>query len=218
MNAQECKLPRAALAVVLTLLACARAAAEEPQAGQAAAPPRTSQAAAPPQAGQAAAQLQRNIHDIRLIIDRERGQLDGALRGNAGQLIVESRDAPSIGRMREQLAQSLERLENRCFGIDVNVTDGNAILICGNNNGTADSANVTTSAHTTVVVAPPPSPAAQPEPGRSGQPASGQPSAGQPAASQPPAGQPAAGQPAGGQPAAGQPTGGSPAKSTGGQP
>lgn len=192
MNAQECKLPKAALTVVLALLACAQAAAEGPQAGQPAAQPQGGQAAAQPQAGQPPAQLQRNIHDIRLIVDRERAQLEGGLRGNGGQLIVESRDAPSIGAMREQLAQSLERLENRCFGIDVNVTDGNAILICGNNNGTAESANVTTSARTTVIVAPPPGAAAgQPEPVRSEPGRSDQPASGAPASSRPGSGEPA---------------------------
>src|SRR5690606_28429095 len=101
-------------------------------------------------------QLQRNIHDIRRIVDGERAQLDGALRASAGPLVVDSRDAPGIGTLREQLSRSPERLENRCFGIDVTVNDGNAILICGNNNGEAESANVTNSASTTVVVAPPP--------------------------------------------------------------
>jgi hypothetical protein len=138
------------LALFLALGFGARVGADEPRADEAAA-----------QAAERAAQLQRNLHDMRLVIDRERAQQDGALRVNAAPLVIDSRDAPGIGRMREQLAQSLERLESRCFGIDVNVQDGNAILICGSNNGTAEGSNVTSSAQTTVVV-PPPSPPSSP--------------------------------------------------------
>jgi hypothetical protein len=129
------------LAVALTLAAAARAAAQEPAAEQ-----------------QASAALQRNIHDIRAVLERERAQAEANKRANWSGLIVESRDAPSIGRMREQLAQQLEHLESRCFGIDVEVNEGNAMVICGNNNGEASNANVTNDARTTVVVAPPPSP------------------------------------------------------------
>jgi hypothetical protein len=150
MNTQERKIRRTvlatamAMAMALTHLAGSHASADEQQAAQ------------------QAAQLQRNIHDIRRIVDSERAQLDGALRGNAGPLVIGSRDAPGIGTMREQLVQSLERLENRCFGIDVTVNDGNAILICGNNNGAAESANVTNAANTTVVLASPSGPAPVP--------------------------------------------------------
>lgn len=128
------------LAAAVALAAAAGAAADEPSAQQ------------------AAAQLQRNIHDIRAVLERERAQSEANKRANVRPLVIESRDSPGIGLMREQLAQKLEHLESRCFGIDVNVQEGNAMVICGNNNGRAENSNVTTDARTTVVVAPPPSP------------------------------------------------------------
>jgi|SRR5688572_26771058 hypothetical protein len=135
------------LAVALTLAAAARAAADEPSEQQ------------------AAAQLQRNIHDIRAILERERAQSDANRRANVRPLVIESRDSPGIGLMREQIAQSFERLENRCFGIDVEVQEGNAMVICGNNHGQAENSNVTTDARATVVIVPPTS-AEQPAPAR----------------------------------------------------
>lgn len=137
MKAQRRDLRLAALAMTLTLLTGARASAEEPPPAQGAEP--------------AAAQLQRNVHDIRLMLEREHSQLEGARRGNTG-LVVDSRDAPGLGTMRQQLAQSLEKLGNRCFGIDMKVSAGNAIFICGNNNGTAEGSNTTSSSRTIVVV------------------------------------------------------------------
>lgn len=126
------------LAVALTL-AATRAAADEPNEQQ------------------VAAQLQRNIHDIRAVLERERAQNEANKRANVRPLVIESIDSPGIGLMREQIAQSFERLENRCFGIDVEVQGGNALVICGNNNGQAENSNVTTDARATVVVVPPPS-------------------------------------------------------------
>lgn len=133
------------LAVALTLAAAARAAAAEPSEAE------------------ASAQLQRNIHNIRAVLESERAQIEANKRMSSPGLVVESRDAPGIGLMREQLAQKLEHIESRCFGIDVEVHEGNAMVICGNNNGEAENSNVTTDARTTVVVVPPPSPE-QPEP------------------------------------------------------
>jgi hypothetical protein len=130
----------AVVAAALTLVAASPSAAEEPNGG-----PETAQ------------QLQRNVHDIRVALDRERAQLEANKRANAPGLVVESRDAPGIGLMRQQLAQQLEHLESRCFGIDVEVHEGNAMVICGSNNGEAENSNVTTDARTTVVVVPPPS-------------------------------------------------------------
>jgi hypothetical protein len=125
------------LAVALTLAAAVSAGAQEPSEQQ------------------AAAELQRNIHNLRAVLERDRAQLEANKRMNSPGLVVESRDSPGIGLMREQLAQKLEHLESRCFGIDVNVQEGNAMVICGNNTGEAQNANVTTDARTTVVVVPP---------------------------------------------------------------
>lgn len=143
MNAHERMACKAALAVAMVFLEGSQAAADEPQSAE------------------EAAQLQRNIHDMRRIFDGERAQLDGALRGNSGGIVVDSRDAPGIGTLREQLARSLERLESRCFGIDVEVNEGNAVVICGSNYGRTDNSNITNLTPTTVVVVPPsPPPAA----------------------------------------------------------
>src|SRR5687767_1813897 len=92
-----------ALAVALTLAAASHATAQEPSEQE------------------ASAQLQRNIHDIRAVLERERAQIEANKRMHSPGLVVESRDSPGIGAMREQLARQLERLENRCFGIDMNV-------------------------------------------------------------------------------------------------
>lgn len=134
MNTRQLRMSRAVLAATMALITGSRPWGAEP--------------APQPEP----AQLQRNIHDIRVVLDRERAHVEGAARINAMPLVVESSDAPSLGAMREQLARSLERLENRCFGIDMNVKDGNAILICGNNNGAAENANVTSATQTTVVL------------------------------------------------------------------
>jgi hypothetical protein len=98
------------------------------------------------------AQLQRNLHEMRAVIERERAQQDATARANTTQLRADSLDAPGIGTMRAQLTQSLQHLENRCFGIDMNVKDGNAILICGNNNGSADNSTVKSTSQTTVLL------------------------------------------------------------------
>ncbi|HYM35420.1 MAG TPA: hypothetical protein VET48_08495 [Steroidobacteraceae bacterium] len=107
-----------------------------------------------------AAQLQRNLHEMRAAMERERAQQDNAARASTPALRVDSVDAPGIGTMRQQLTQSLQHLENRCLGVDVNVKDGNAILICGSNNGTADNSTAKNT-QTTVVL---PQPVAQPAP------------------------------------------------------
>lgn len=142
---------RAALVAALAFAAAAPAAAQQPN-----------------DQAQAAARLQRNIHDIRTVLERERAQSEANKRANMRPLVIESRDSPGIGLMREQLALKLEHLESRCFGIDVTVQEGNAMVICGNNNGAAENSNVTTDARTTVVVVPPspeePTPARNAEP------------------------------------------------------
>jgi C4-dicarboxylate-specific signal transduction histidine kinase len=148
MNTRERLAPWALLALAATLVAGSCASADEPTQ----------------EAQKAAQQLQRNLHDIRAALDREASQLEGVARASAARLVVDPKDSPGIGAMREQLTQSLEHLESRCLGIDVNVKDGNAVLICGNNNGTAESANVTTTTRTTIAVPSPPSPTPAPAP------------------------------------------------------
>jgi hypothetical protein len=134
----------------MTILA-APVAADEPPSAEAT------------QEAQELAQLQRNVHEMRLIFESDRAQRKAARRGNAGPLIIDTRDAPGIGTMRAELSQSLDRLASRCFGNEIDADGGNVILICGNNAGTAESSNDTNSAYTTVVV--PPSPSAESDEG-----------------------------------------------------
>jgi hypothetical protein len=142
MNMQIRKARMALLAITVTIVAAAPAAADETLSADAM------------QEGQELAQLQRNVHEMRLIVESERAQRKATRRGNAGPLIIDTRDAPGIGTMRAELSQSLERLASRCFGNEIDADGGNVILICGNNAGTAESSIVTNSAYTTVVVPP----------------------------------------------------------------
>lgn len=104
-------------------------------------------------------QLRRNLRQMRELFERDKSQSEAAARGNTGGIYVNPSDAPSVGMMREQLARSMERLENRCFGIEAKAQNGNVILICGDNSGTADNQIIRSSEDTTIVLPPP---AAQP--------------------------------------------------------
>jgi hypothetical protein len=147
MTLQHTKLRTTLLAIAVSILATAPAAADEAPAVE----------QVPGQEAEDLALLQRNLHEMRVIVDSDRAQRKAMRRGNAGSLIIDTRDAPGIGTMRAELSQSLERLANRCFGNEIDAGGGNVILICGNNAGTAESSNVTNSAYTTVVVPPAPS-------------------------------------------------------------
>jgi hypothetical protein len=65
-------------------------------------------------------------------------------------------DMPGIGAMREQLSRQFERLEDRCFGMDAKVNGGNLIVICGDNAGRAENANIGSGNSSTTLVVPPP--------------------------------------------------------------
>lgn len=108
------------------------------------------------------AQLRRNLHQLRVIMEQESAQANAVARGNAGTLHIAPSDAPSLGAMREQLADSMERLEDRCFGLEAKAENGNVIVICGDNSGSAENTNVRNSADTTLVL--PPLAAAAPTP------------------------------------------------------
>ena len=82
------------------------------------------------------------VRQMRLIIEQEQAQANAAARASAHGLHIETADSPGIGAMREQLARSLERLEERCFGMQNEVQGGNLIVICGDNSGRAENANV----------------------------------------------------------------------------
>jgi len=106
--------------------------------------------------------LRRNLRQMREMFERDKANSDTAARGNTSGIYVNPADSPSVGMMREQLARSMERLENRCFGIEAKAVNGNVIMICGNNSGTADNEIIRSSADTTIVLPPQP---ATPAPG-----------------------------------------------------
>jgi hypothetical protein len=107
-------------------------------------------------------QLRRNLRQMRELFERDKSQNEAAARGNTGGIYVNPSDAPSVGMLREQLARSMERLENRCFGIEAKAQNGNVILICGDNSGTADNQIIRSSEDTTIVLPPPASEPAAP--------------------------------------------------------
>jgi hypothetical protein len=144
MTLQHTNLRLTLLAMAVSILATAPAPADETSGAE----------DASGQTAEDVALLQRNLHEMRLIVDSDRAQRKAIRRANAGGLIIDSRDAPGIGTMRAELAESLERLASRCFGNEIDAGGGNVILICGNNAGTAESSNVTSAAYTTVVIPP----------------------------------------------------------------
>lgn len=99
-------------------------------------------------------QLRRNLRQMRQIVEQESAQAAALARGSTAGIIVNPSDSPSLGVLREQLARSMERLEDRCFGLEAKADNGNVIVICGDNAGTAENANVRNSADTTVVLPP----------------------------------------------------------------
>jgi len=103
-------------------------------------------------------QLRRNLHQMRQIIEQEAAQSAANARNSTGPIYVNTADSPSLGALREQLARSMERLEDRCFGLEAKAENGNVIVICGDNAGTAENANIRNSADTTVVLPQQPTP------------------------------------------------------------
>lgn len=114
-------------------------------------------------------QLRRNLRQMRQIIEQESAQAAAQARGSTQGIIVNPSDSPSLGVLREQLARSMERLEDRCFGLEAKAENGNVIVICGDNAGTAENANVRNSADTTVVL-PPEAPSESAPPAAEGKP------------------------------------------------
>ena len=149
----------ACTALVATLATTAVLADEAPKAQTAAAAP----APAPSPAEieeEAQLQLRRTIRQMRTLFEQEDAQADAIARGNTQSMQLVSSDMPNIGAMREQLSRQFERLEDRCFGMDAKVNGGNLIVICGNNAGSAENANIGSgNSSTTIVVPPPPPPA-----------------------------------------------------------
>ena len=107
------------------------------------------------------AQLRRNLNQMRRVLEQENAQADAVARGSTGGIRVNPSDSPSLGTMREQLATQMERLEDRCFGLEAKAENGNVIVICGDNAGRADNTNIRS--NDTILALPPvpePAPAA----------------------------------------------------------
>jgi hypothetical protein len=112
------------------------------------------------------ATLRQTLRQMRTIYEQEDAQVEAAARAYTQSVQTYSVDNPGIGAMREQFARQFERLEDRCFGMDAKVNGGNLIVICGDNAGSAENANIGGGNHNTTVIVPPPPPAApapQPE-------------------------------------------------------
>jgi hypothetical protein len=110
---------------------------------------------------EAQAQFRRTLRQMRTLFEQEDAQADAIARGNTQGIQLASSDMPSIGAMRDQLSRQFERLEDRCFGMDAKVNGGNLIVICGNNAGTAENANIGSGNSSTTIVVPPPPPPAE---------------------------------------------------------
>lgn len=149
------------IALVLAAAAADAVDAAEPQKG-AADIVVTATTVDPARLAEEEQQLRRNLRQMREMFERDKANSDNASRGNTSGIYVNPADSPSVGMMREQLARSMERLENRCFGIEAKATNGNVIMICGDNSGTADNEIIRSSADTTIVL--PPANAATPVP------------------------------------------------------
>jgi hypothetical protein len=119
------------------------------------------EADAPSAEDEAQQQLRQTLRQMRALFEQEDAQAQAMARANTQSVSIASADVPSIGLMREQLSRQLERLEERCFGMDAKVNGGNLIVICGDNAGTAENANIGGGNNTTVIVPPAPPPQAQ---------------------------------------------------------
>jgi hypothetical protein len=102
------------------------------------------------------ATLHRNIHEMRLIYEQEAAEAESRARQNTLSVVADSDDDPSIPEMRRELGQSLEHMESRfqCLDVDVRGNEGNLILICGDNAGTAENSNVISSSATHIAIPP----------------------------------------------------------------
>lgn len=104
------------------------------------------------------AQLHQNVHNMRIRMEQSDAEAEakarsalialyagGAGGGGAGGSAIAgySSDVLSISQMRQEINQSFERTENMfpCLGANIDVQDGQAILICGDNSGLARNEN-----------------------------------------------------------------------------
>jgi len=147
----------ACTAIVATFATAAVLADEAPKAQTAAAAAPAPEVSAAQAEEEAQQQLRRTLRQMRTLFEQEDAQAEAIARGNTQSLQLASTDMPSIGAMREQLTRQFERLEDRCFGMDAKVNGGNLIVICGDNAGRAENANIGSGNNSTTIVVPPPS-------------------------------------------------------------
>lgn len=96
-------------------------------------------------------QMHQRVHDMRVLMEdsnaqaenKARGAVIGLFTGGASGAAGGGGDVQSISQMRNEMNQSFERVENMfpCLGANVNVEEGQAILICGDNQGYAGNDN-----------------------------------------------------------------------------
>ncbi len=97
-------------------------------------------------------QIHRNVHEMRVLMEQSNAQAESKARnaviglfagGSPGSAGYGTGDVQSISQMRNELNQSFERTANMfpCLGADIDVEDGQAILICGDNQGYAKNDN-----------------------------------------------------------------------------
>lgn len=90
------------------------------------------------------AQLRQNVHDLRIAMERSDAEARAKAQGSTIGLFLDTEERSSIPQMRREMAEAYRQMvEVRppCMGAEVNVTEGQAILICGDNNGLADNEN-----------------------------------------------------------------------------
>ena len=105
-----------------------------------------------------AAELHQNIHDMRILMEQSNAQAEFESRKAViGLYVGGSKNAPGISEMRKTINQTFEQLETRmpCLGAEVDVSDGGqAILICGDNNGRASNDKQENTNETKIVLPP----------------------------------------------------------------
>ena len=107
------------------------------------------------------AQLHQNVHNMRIrmeqadaeaaakarsaLIGLYAGGSEGGVAGGSAAAGYSS-DVLSISQMRQEINQSFERTENMfpCLGANIDVQEGQAILICGDNSGLVRNENTET--------------------------------------------------------------------------
>ncbi len=97
-------------------------------------------------------QLHQNVHEMRILMEQSSAQAENKARnaviglftgGAPGSSGSSMGDVQSITQMRREMNQSFERTENMfpCLGANIDVEDGQAILICGDNQGSVKNDN-----------------------------------------------------------------------------